>query len=260
MSIDGIIAASRPAEGGFTVTIPDGWRQGRTTYGGLSSAIGRACARRLVPDLPPLRSAQISFVGPVSGDVTFRARLLRQGRNATWVAVEASNDEGATGFAATYLFMGAVESGSLHLHDRPAPDDLIPVDQAVAFAHPLAPSFIENGFDVRFALPWREKVPELCWWVKLKAPPEDDMMGESLMVADALPPGIFTMVGIGAPISSMMWQLNYLTARPHTRDHWWLLRSTADYAEKGCSNQQMTVWNADGEAVIAGIQSVAVFG
>jgi hypothetical protein len=62
------------------------------------------------------------------------------------------------------------------------------------------------------------------------------------------------------PVSSMHWQVNMLTPAPATRDGWWLLRSVGDYAEKGCSSQRMAAWNADGEPVMAGMQSVALFG
>ena len=37
-------------------------------------------------------------------------------------------------------------------------------------------------------------------------------------------------------------------------------RETGDYAEKGCSSQRMEIWNADGAPVLAGMQSVALFG
>jgi hypothetical protein len=52
--------------------------QGRTTYGGCSAALCLEAAKRLLRDqrhsagaaeLPPLRSAQVAFVGPAGGDV-----------------------------------------------------------------------------------------------------------------------------------------------------------------------------------------------
>ena len=58
------------------------WLQGRTAYGGLSAAIALASAKAGYADLPPLRSAQIAFVGPLSGDVTATPALLRRGKNS----------------------------------------------------------------------------------------------------------------------------------------------------------------------------------
>ena len=58
----------------------------------------------------------------------------------------------------------------------------------------------------------------------------------------------------------MHWQINLLTPAPFTRDGWYLLRSVGDYAEQGCSSQRMAIWNTDGAPVLAGMQSVALFG
>ena len=56
--------------------IDDGWMQGRTAYGGISSAVALAGAMALHPTEPPLRYAQISFIGPVGGDCTVSTRVL----------------------------------------------------------------------------------------------------------------------------------------------------------------------------------------
>jgi len=62
-----------------------------------------------------------------------------------------------------------------------------------------------------------------------------------------------------APISSMTWMVNILREKPVTTDGWWLLQSRAESAVEGYSSQDMLAWNRDGELVIAGRQSVAVF-
>ena len=43
-----ILAAATPIKGGFRATIPTGWMQGRTTYGGLSGAL----ALHAIDELP----------------------------------------------------------------------------------------------------------------------------------------------------------------------------------------------------------------
>lgn len=68
------------------------------------------------------------------------------------------------------------------------------------------------------------------------------------------------MLHAGVPVSTMHWQVNLLTAAPATRDGWWLLRSTGDYADHGCSSQRMGLWNSDGQPALAGMQSIALFG
>ena len=80
MSLVEILAAAETGENTLTARVPDTWMQGRTAYGGLSAALALEAAIRSQPDLPPLRSAQIAFVGPLAGEVTVETRLLRRGR------------------------------------------------------------------------------------------------------------------------------------------------------------------------------------
>jgi len=260
MSFSALLAATPSLSDGFAVQIPENWHQGRTAYGGFSATLALAAATRVGGgDLPPLRSAQVSFVGPLYGPVEVRAKVLRTGRNATWIGAEITR-EGEVGLTASFVFMGPVES-ALHLNDRPAPEGVIPPEDAQDFAMRHSPEFLRHHFDVRFALPRTAgKRPELCWWVRAKERDGLDPMAGLLLIADALPPGVLPLLEPKTPVSSMTWQANLLTPAPATRDGWWLLRSTGDYAERGCSSQRMETWNADGEPVMTGIQSVAIFG
>jgi acyl-CoA thioesterase len=259
MSLPDTLSAVRRIEGGFAAVVPDDWMQGRTTYGGFSSALALEAARSLAPDLPPLRSAQISFVGPLAGEIEVRARFLRRGRNASWVSAEIASEAGV-GLVATFVFMGPVES-SLHLHEVPAPAGWIAPDQAIRLPEVQGPRFAQLHFDRAFALPRSEqKLPELNWWVRLKDREGLDPMVELMLLGDALPPGVMPLIDRTSAISSMTWQVNLLTPLPETTDGWYLLRSAGNYAEKGCSSQDMAIWNAQGEAVAVGMQSIALFG
>ena len=232
--------------------------QGRTTYGGLSAALALVAAQQLAPDLPPLRSATINFVGPLAGDVEVRATILRRGRNASWISAEVVNEAGV-GLTATFVFMGPVEASTLHLHDVPLPAGVIPLDQAVPLPERAGPSFAPN-FERRFALPQGEiKLPEICWWERLRDVDRLDPMVALILLGDALPPGVMPLTG-PAPVSSMTWLINLLTPLPQTDDGWFLLQAKGNYAEKGCSSQDMAIWNTRGEAVAVGMQSIAIFG
>lgn len=258
MSLPQILAAARPIDGGFAATVPDDWMQGRTSYGGLSAALALIAAQRMSEDLPPLRSATINFVGPLAGEVVVTAKVLRRGRNASWISAEVSNEAGV-GLTATFVFMGPVEASNLHLHDVPLPPNVIPLDQAVPLPERAGPSFAPN-FERRFALPQGEvKLPEICWWERLRDADGLDPMVALILLADALPPGVMPLTG-PAPISSMTWLINLLTPLPETDEDWFLLRALGNYAEQGCSSQDMAIWNTKGEAVAVGMQSIAIFG
>lgn len=260
MDLAGLIAGAEPLDQGFRLDIPTSWHQGRTGYGGFSAALALAAAQQIGDDLPPLRSAQVSFVGPLYGEIEASARVLRRGKNATWVAAELTR-AGEVGLTASFVFMGPVES-SLHLNDSLPPANLVPVDDASPLTPGgFSPVFIRNHFDVRFALPRSaEPVPEICWWVRPKDHAALDPMLAALLSADGVPPGVMPLMQPGVMVSSMTWQVNLLTPAPTTRDGWWLLRSVGTYAEAGCSSQQMQLWNADGEPILSAMQSVALFG
>ena len=257
MSLPKALAAARPIDGGFAVTVPENWMQGRTTYGGFSAALALVAAQRLGDDLPPLRSATVNFVGPLAGEVEVRARVLRRGRNATWIDAEVTSEAGI-GLTATFVFMGAVEASTLHLHDVPMPD-VVPLAEAVPLPATAGPSFAPN-FERRFAQHRSEdKRPEIIWWERLRDSDGLDPMVAMVLLGDALPPGVMPLTG-PAPVSSMTWLINMLTPLPQTVDGWYLLRAAANYAEKGCSSQDMAIWNTRGEAVAVGMQSIAIFG
>ena len=255
-----LLAAVEASDDGFCLQIPESWHQGRTGYGGFSAAVALAAAQRVGEDLPPLRSAQVSFVGPLYGAIEARARVLRKGKNATWMAVDLLR-EGEVGLTASFVFMGPVES-ALHLNDSTPPAALVPVEEARPLETTVhSPAFIRNYFEARFALRRpAEPTPEICWWVRPKDHAALDPMIAALLTADAVPPGAMPLMTPGVVVSSMTWQVNLLTPAPATRDGWWLLRSVGTYAEAGCSSQQMQLWNADGAPIISAMQSVALFG
>ena len=252
-----ILAASTRGECGFSTTIPADWLQGRTTYGGLSAALALHGAQGIEPDLPPLRSAQIAFIGPLAGEVTVTATRLRRGRTAAFVQADVVSEAGL-GLRATFVFMA----------DQPSRIDL-----AGRLASPLRPpapgtklytgpdGFFTGNFN--FLDLKEEATGEAAWlrWARLRDHDGIDPMVQLLAVGDALSPAAFKLLGKEpAPISSLTWIVNLLTRAPTTRDGWWLLSAVSDHARHGCSSQLMTMWNADGEPVAQGMQSVAIFG
>jgi acyl-CoA thioesterase len=251
-----ILAGVTPVEGGFRVTIPAGWLQGRTTYGGLSSALALHAAQGCEPDLPPLRSALIAFIGPLSGEVTVTATKLRRGRNAAFIQADIVSDAGL-GYRATFVFMSDQESrieleGGLATTLRPPlPDTKLYTGPEEFFTGNF------NFFDLK-----DEARGEAEWlrWVRLRAPDGLEPMVQVMALADALPPAAFKLLGKApAPISSLTWIINLLTPAPTTTEGWWLLSAKSDHARNGCSSQIMTMWNADGVPIAQGAQSVAIF-
>lgn len=254
MSLPEILAAAEPLDGGFRAAVPATWLQGRTAYGGLSAALALHAAMGADVDLPPLRSAQVAFVGPLAGAVGVRATLLRRGRNAAFVQADVMGDNGL-GLRATFVFMAPIESrldhaaGATPPFGRPGPD-------TKTYNGMAAVPFTQN-FEL---VDQRDDLGPAEWlrWIRLRERDGLHPAVELIAIADALPPAALKLVGGHVPLSSMTWQINLLDV-PATRDGWWLLRAQADHARSGNSSQRMQVWNADGAAIAEQVQSVAIF-
>lgn len=250
-----ILSQAQPIEAGFSATVPSDWMQGRTSYGGLSSALALHAAQALEPDLPPLRSAQISFIGPLAGAVSVTATKLRRGRNAAFVQADVSSEAGL-GLRATFIFMTAIESKVTHDAAPRAPRTPPPTDASLH----IGPDHFFTGnfeyFDDKSAL----EPAEWLRWVRLRDRAGVDPMVEMMAIGDALPPAAFRLFDAPVPISSLSWIMNVLTPVPSTDDGWWLLHARADRAVDGYSSQRMTIWNAAGEPVADAMQGVAIFG
>jgi len=247
--------------GGYRVDIPPHWKQGRTAYGGLTSALMLAAARKGFDDLPPLRSALINFVGPVTDSPLLTAKVERKGRNVTSVSAGASIGEQAVG-RAEFLF-GATRTSNVNL-DFPAPPADAP-EEAEAFtpdaAKDIVPQFFHN-FDTRLiagARPMMGDEGYIRTWSRHKDPASRSGVESLLCIGDVLPPAAMPLMRNFAPVSSMSWIFNLLTDDPQTRDGWWHVEARLTAANGGYSSQVMRIWNTDGELVVEGMQSIAIF-
>lgn len=254
-SLAEILGAARPGENAMIADIPAGWMQGRTAYGGLSSALALHATLRSADDLPPLRSAQIAFVGPLAGEVGIRTQLLRRGRNAAFIQADVTGEAGL-GLRATFIFMRAIESAAKHdeapraPRSRPNPDDKF---------HVGPPDFFTGNFEF---LDDKSDLAPAEWlrWARLRERGGVDPLVELLAIGDALPPAAFRLLDRPAPLSSLTWTLNLTDPAPATTDGWWLLHARADHAANGYSSQRMTIWNAAGHPIADAMQGVAIFG
>jgi hypothetical protein len=57
----------------------------------------------------------------------------------------------------------------------------------------------------------------------------------------------------------MTWTVDVLTGNPASSSGWWLVENLAQVTREGYSAQAMTIWNDEGEPVVAMRQTVAIF-
>lgn len=254
----GAIAAQMPLiDDRFCLRGVDGWLQGRTMYGGASSFLAYAAARKALPDLPPLRSAQVGFIAPVGADAEIAVSVLRTGKSVTQVQTDLYSGD-VLAHRGLWLFGSARPSnGSV---EAPLAEGFMAVEDMEQLNAPEGLHFVHN-LEIRRAEPKgglaKGKVRR---WVRLKDREGLDPMGELVLLGDALPPGSIRAMERPGPISSINWTFTVLGDAPVTRDGWWLLETSSNHMAEGFSSETLRMWNADGVEVMRGLQSVAIFG
>ena len=258
MSIKALLAPIGAGKG--RITLPaDEWLQGRTLYGGASALVAYTATVRALPDLPPLRSAQVAFVAPVGDKVEPKVEVVRRGRNVAQVRCDLLVG-GVVALTAFFLFGTARDPNARHPAPRVEPWPGAPEDADPAMEG-KGPSFIQNNFELRRAQKTSGSGPPVVRrWLRLKDRGTLDPTSTLVLVGDTLPPGAMRAMERQGPISSINWSFNLLDPSATTRDGWWLAETASDHADAGYSSERLRLWDADGKLVMAGQQCVAVFG
>jgi acyl-CoA thioesterase len=253
----------RAAGDTYHADIPEDWLQGRTSFGGLTAALCLAAAERAVPDLPPLRSAQFTFVGPAGGVVEMTPRLLRRGRSSVFAAVELR----AEGSLATHavLSFGAARESKYSYRARPMPKAPLPGTTEVFFRSGK-PKFTQH-FEAFAAggqkLVSGARTPEIRLWLRHRDPRGMTSLPGVIALGDTPPPAAYTMLSAPVPASSITWSVEMIDAAAALRapgDAWYLLRSAGEDVREGYSVQDMALWAQDGTLIMLARQTVAIFG
>jgi acyl-CoA thioesterase len=241
------------------VTVPEDWLQGRTTYGGLSAALCLAGALRAIPDLPPLRAAQFTFIGPAAGALRIVSTVLRRGKNSVFIT---SDLESETGIATRgTLTFGTPRNSSLRFRALPAPPIPAPVDCTDFFGGRSGPRFAAQFEILRaggHAPLSGAPAPELLVWIRHRDPAARAGLLGLIALADAMPPAAFSMFAAPAQISTMTWGIDMIDVAS-TVDGWHLMSSRGDNIADGYSSQEMTLWNESGAPLLTARQVVALF-
>jgi acyl-CoA thioesterase len=261
-SFSALLAGIRSADNTYLADIPEDWQQGRTTFGGLTAALCVAVAARAWEELPVLRSAQFTFVGPAGGAVEMAPRLLRRGKSSLFAAVELSS-QGNLATQAVLSFAAARES-QYSYRSRPIPS--VPPPGATPPYFRGKPKFTQHfeGFVAGGQkLVSRATTPEIIAWVRHCDP--DAMRGIPGLIAlgDTLPAAAYTMLSEPVPASSITWSVEIVDATAAQQapgDAWYLLRSAAEDVRDGYSAQDMAMWAQDGTLIMLARQTVAIFG
>lgn len=259
MSIAALLDPITLEGGAVRLANAESWMQGRTLYGGASAVLAYTAAIRAFPDLPPLRAAQIGFVGPVGETIELRREIVRRGRNVAQVRSEIWC-EGQCALTAFWLFGASREANAEH-QAAPVAAMPAPPEESEPATTGFVPAFIAENFELCRAQAERGPgAPVVRRWARLTDRGVLDPVSELILVGDVLPPGAMRAMERPGPISSINWSFNLLDTSPATRDGWWLSENASQQASEGYSSERLRLWNSAGRQVLDGMQCVAVFG
>lgn len=260
MSIQSILLALKNTD---TVVIPEGWTQGRANYGGLVAALLYARTAVLVDSTRVLRSATVSFVGPVAtGPVTIRAELLRQGKSVA--QTEARLYQNNEVMAVLLCSFGAPRMSAIQVAGKQAPLFNAPEQGITLPVIPgLTPEFVQH-IDFRWThgdLPFSgSQLPEIGGWMRLKEARGHFDVIDLFLLVDAWPPTVLPMTTGPAPGSSLTWTLEPIFFPDNkTGADWFQYLATTDYAADGYSNTEAKIWDNEGRLIALSRQVVTVF-
>ena len=248
-----------------SVTIPASWGQGRATFGGLTAALVFNRMQSLVAEGRPMRSMQVSFVGPVKPETpaTLSAEILREGKAVSQGMGKIVQDDQSQ-LVALASFGGGRES-VVAVEQLPAPEAPTPEDcKPLPYIKDVTPEFTQH-IDMRWAfghMPFSGKGGrEMGGWMQFREPPAALTDAHIVALVDAWPPALLPHLKSPAPASSLSWALDIIHPRPAIEPGDWLLyRATIDQAEAGYGHTQADIWTSRGELVATSRQTVTVFG
>ncbi len=254
-----LVAAIVATDTGYAAHVSDDWKQGRTTYGGLSAALCVEGALRAFPEAPPLRSAQFAFIGPAAGELTIQARALRQGKSTLFAAVDLIGEQGIATHGT--LTFGAARSSAVSHVDVPCPAVAPPQDCEFFFPGGNGGPSFAGQFEVRMAggtRPLSGAAPEYLLWIRHRDPAATSLSA-LVALADMPPPPAMVLFPTFGPISTMTWALDVVGLPGADDDGWRLMRTRAETVGDGYSTQEMHLWDAQGRPLILARQNVAIF-
>lgn len=248
---------------GDAITIPAGWTQGRANYGGLVAALLYARMAGVLGAPRTLRSASVSFVGPVAtGPATVTARILREGKSV--VQMEAQLLQEGQVQAAMIASFGEPRDSALAVSAPPAPDMPRPEQlPALPYLPGITPEFTQH-FDFRWGhggFPFSgADLPEMGGWMRLKDPREAFDYADLFLLIDAWPPAVLPLLKGPAPGSSLCWTLEPIQVPAgKTAGSWWQYLAQTDFFHDGYGHCNARVWDDEGRLVAISRQTVVVF-
>lgn len=263
MTIDELLDAAANSRTG-TLNVPDSWGQGRTVFGGLSAALAFRVLRAEVPADRPLRSLNVSFVGPLATetDFGFQVEVLRSGKYVTQAEARVvQNGEVCLVLLASFGVqrdsVTGVEALEAPPFERPEKPGLFPYIPGVT------PQFFQH-LDMTIQdgnMPFSgSSTSHHGGFMRFKEAPAEWTESHLIALIDTWPPTLLQQLKTPAPASTLTWNLEFLHPhRPVASDAWFGYRAITRQAGEGYGHSEANIWDEHGELVAVSRQTITVF-
>ena len=260
-NIDLILTELRDSENN-TTHFDESWSQGRSVFGGLSSAFAVTAMNKLTEDLP-LRSLLVSFIAPIPpGEIQVETHVQRRGKNVTQLRADVRS-----GGECCLQAMGVYGRARPSLTVDPETDfQALPRQSGIPFsAHKKrAPGFLRffNGCWAGGALPFSgRKVRQLGIWAKHRIDMEAFPAEALISIADIPPPVMLSHYKKPpVPSSSLTWSLEFIRPPCTVPIDWFYIQSELEAAADGYTQQSARIFTEDGTLCLLSRQCMVYFG
>ncbi|HEY5938872.1 MAG TPA: thioesterase family protein [Kofleriaceae bacterium] len=252
-----------PAGDGYTYDVPEGWRQGRGTFGGLPiSAALRAIEHRVADPTRKVRSVTAELPGPtMAGPAELVVEILRTG-SAVTTARAALRQEGEVR-AHVVAVLAAARPGAGPLSWR----DLHPPEappwrsiEAIDLPSDVAPEFAAH-FEYRLVdgMPRSGDAARTVGWIRARDPGPERDAGFIAAMIDAWWPAALVKIPTLRPIATIAYTLEILDGVSGLDPLAPLLyRGSVPVCADGYFVETRELWGEDGRLVAINHQTSAI--
>ncbi|MEQ8273766.1 MAG: thioesterase family protein [Deltaproteobacteria bacterium] len=242
----------------WTFTMPEGWGQGRSVFGGFTAAAAVALAHRDAGDDRRLRTVSMQLIRPTKpGPTKGRCTVVREGANVRFVEVRLAQDD-ADVAAVSAVFVapraGSTDAPPLPAWDGPDVESLVDLP----YIEGVIPEFTQH-VQMRWAdgLPPFSNGKEARFRGYCRGPFGD---AEGLVaLLDVWPSPSLALLSGPAPASTVSWTAHLLEV-PADFERWFRFSYETVAGRDGFHTSVGALHDADGRLVGWTEQLVAVFG
>lgn len=249
------------------LTIDESWGQGRTTFGGLSAALLLQQIEQQTGSDDRLRSASISFCGPLNTGIPFTlaTRTVRQGKSVAHFQGEArQNEDTVTLLNACY---GRERPSAIDIAYPCASPGVAGAGQTLPYIKGITPEFtrhIEFTY-LEGGLPFTNSPHNhLRGWMRFRDCSGPLTNPHLLALIDAWPPTVLQKLRSPAPCASVTWSLEMITPLSQLDDEpeagaWLWYEADIRQAHHGYGHTEARIYTAAGVPLALSRQLVTIY-